>query len=135
MNLKSFAPRVAAVALAAMLASCSLMGPDYRRPQMVTPPQYKESKDWKIAEPRDGVARGKWWEIFGDTQLNALADKVGKSNQDLRVAEANYRRAQAAVQASRSGLFPVVSGDVSVTRSGSGAKAPNTAYDLSARAG
>jgi NodT family efflux transporter outer membrane factor (OMF) lipoprotein len=101
---------------------------------MVTPPQYKESKDWKIAAPRDGVNRGAWWEIFGDTQLNALADKVGKSNQNLRVAEAQYRRAQALVQSARSGLFPVVSGDVAVTRSGSGARRPDTEYDLSARA-
>ena len=44
-----------AAALAATLASCSLLGPNYRRPQVVTPPAYKESKDWKIAEPRDGV--------------------------------------------------------------------------------
>jgi NodT family efflux transporter outer membrane factor (OMF) lipoprotein len=134
MNLKSFVPRVIAVALAATLASCSLMGPDYRRPQMVTPPEYKESKDWKIAEPRDGVPRGKWWEIFGDTQLNALAEKVEKSNQNLRIAEAQYRRAQAVVQSSRSGLFPVVSGDASVTRSGSSTRAPANGYDLTARA-
>jgi len=110
------------------------VGPDYRRPQVVTPPQYKESKDWKIAEPRDGVKRGAWWEIFADTQLNALAEKVGKSNQNLRVAEAQYRRAQALVQQSRAGLFPTVKGGVSVTRSGSGTRAVGNDYDLSAQA-
>jgi NodT family efflux transporter outer membrane factor (OMF) lipoprotein len=135
MKVKLLIPRVVALLMAVSLASCSMMGPNYRRPQVVTPPQYKESKDWKIAEPRDGVARGAWWQIFGDPQLNALAEKVDKSNQDLRVAEAQYRRAQAAVQSSRAGLFPTVSGDVSVTRGGSGSKAPSTAYDLSARAG
>ncbi|MEQ1773857.1 MAG: efflux transporter outer membrane subunit [Burkholderiales bacterium] len=134
MKVKLLASRIVAVALAATLASCTLLGPNYRRPQVVTPPAYKESKDWKIAEPRDGVKRGAWWEIFGDTQLNALADKVEKSNLDLRVAEANYRRAQAAVQASRAGLFPVVSGGASVTRSGSGTRKPDTEYDLSGRA-
>ena len=116
-----------------LLTSCAI-GPNYRRPQMVTPPEYKESKDWKIAQPRDGVPRGKWWQIFGDTQLNALADRVEKSNQDLRVAEAQYRRAQALVRQSRAGLFPVVAGELSVTRSGTGARAPKTDYDLSARA-
>jgi NodT family efflux transporter outer membrane factor (OMF) lipoprotein len=135
MKVKLLLPRVVALLMAVSLASCSMMGPNYRRPQVVTPPQYKESKDWKIAEPRDGVARGAWWQIFGDPQLNALAEKVDKSNQDLRVAEAQYRRAQAAVQSSRAGLFPTVSGDVSVTRGGSGAKTASTAYDLSARAG
>ncbi len=133
MNLKSLVTRMAVVAVALTLASCA-MGPNYRRPQIVTPPAYKESQGWKIAEPRDGVNRGAWWEVFGDTQLNALADKVGKSNQSLKVAEAQYRRAQAVVQQSRAGLFPVVTGDVSVTRSGSGSRAPATEYDLSARA-
>lgn len=133
MNVKSLVSRMAFVAMALTLASC-VMGPNYRRPQLVTPPAYKESQGWKIAEPRDGVNRGAWWEVFGDTQLNALADKLGKSNQSLKVAEAQYRRAQAVVQQSRAGLFPVVTGDVSVTRSGSGSRAPATEYDLSARA-
>ena len=134
MKVKSFVQRAVAATLAATLASCSLLGPNYRRPQVVTPPAYKESKDWKIAEPRDGVPRGAWWRIFGDTQLNALAEKVEKSNQDLRVAEAQYRRAQAVVQQSRAGLFPVVTGEASVTRSGAGSRASTTNYDLSGRA-
>ena len=84
------------------------LGPDYRRPQVVTPQAIKESKDWKIAEPRDAVPRGKWWEIFGDPQLNALTDKVNVSNQSLRLAEAQYRRAQALTQSARASLFPTV---------------------------
>lgn len=132
MNLTLPVSRMAVVAMALTLASC-VMGPNYRRPQIVTPPAYKESQGWKIAEPRDGVNRGAWWEVFGDTTLNALADKAGKSNQNLKVAEAQYRRAQAVVQQSRAGLFPVVTGDVSVKRSGSGSRAPATEYDLSAR--
>ena len=119
--------------LLALITSCA-MGPDYRRPQVVAPQAYKESKDWKIAEPRDGVQRGKWWEIFGDTQLNALADKVSVSNQSLRLAEAQYRRAQALVQSARASLFPSVSGTLGVTRSGSAARGAATAYDLGANA-
>ena len=131
MNVKlSFALTI----LCAMLASCAL-GPDYRRPQTVTPQAYKENKDWKIAEPRDNVARGKWWEIFADTQLNALADKVNVSNQALRVAEAQYRRAQALVQSARAGLFPTVAATAGVTRSGSGTRGAATTYDVGANAG
>jgi NodT family efflux transporter outer membrane factor (OMF) lipoprotein len=125
--------RLLAVAAPLLLASC-VMGPDYRRPQVVSPPQYKESKDWKTAEPRDGVPRGKWWEIFGDPQLNALADKVGTSNQNLRAAEAQYRRAQALVQSSRSGLWPSVGAALDVTRSGSGTRGAATTYDIAANA-
>lgn len=134
MKVKAFLVQVLTAAMCATLASCTLLGPNYRRPQVVTPPAYKESKDWKIAEPRDGVPRGKWWMVFNDGQLNALADKLDKSNLDLRVAEAQYRRAQALVEQSRAGLFPVVTGNVSVTRGGSGSRAPANDYDLSARA-
>ena len=119
---------------AMLLASCA-MGPDYRRAQTVTPPAYKESKDWKIATPRDGVARGKWWEIFADTQLNALADKVNPSNQSLRLAEAQYRRAQALTQAARASLFPSLSASLGVTRSGSATRRAATNYNLGANAG
>ena len=120
--------------LVPLLASCAL-GPDYRRPQQVTPQAYKESKDWKIAEPRDGVARGKWWEIFADPELNALADKVNVSNQSLRVAEAQYRRAQALVQSARAGLFPSFAATTGVTRSGSGTRGAATTYDVGVNAG
>ena len=115
------------------LASC-VTGPDYRRPQVVTPPEYKESKDWKIAEPRDGVPRGKWWEIFADAQLNALADRVTVSNQSLKQAEAQYRGAQALVRSARAGLFPTVSGTAGVTRSSAGSRPDATNYNLAANA-
>ena len=34
-----------------LLASCALVS-DYRRPQTVTPPAYRENKDWKTARQR-----------------------------------------------------------------------------------
>lgn len=117
-----------------LLASCTV-GPDYRRPQIVAPSSYKESRDWKTAEPRDGVPRGKWWAIFGDTQLNALADKVNVSNQSLRVAEANYRRAQALASAARAPQLPALAASSGVTRGGSGTRAAATTYDVAVNAG
>ena len=138
MKVKLLVTRTVAVvvttATLTLMHACSLLGPDYRRPQMVTPPAYKESRDWKTAEPRDGIPRGAWWAIFADPQLNALAEKVAKSNQDLRLAEAQYRRAQALAQQSRAGLFPTLTGEVSVTRSGSATRAPGNEYNLSAQA-
>ena len=117
------------------LSACTV-GPKYERPPLaVTPPAYKESKDWKIAEPKDGVLRGKWWMIFGDPLLNELAEKIELSTQDLRVAEAQYRRAQALTRQARAGLMPTVTGTVDVTRSGGGGKRDTaTNYDLSGRA-
>ena len=48
------------------------MGPDYKRPSAVAPALYKEWSGWKVAQPRDEVLRGAWWELFQDPRLNAL---------------------------------------------------------------
>lgn len=121
------------VACALLLAGCTL-GPDYQTPQVLVPPEYKQSRDWKVAEPKDFVPRGKWWMIFGDPVLNELAERIQIGNQDLRFAEAQLRRAQALTRGARAGRWPVIAGDVSVTRSGGGRRSESTNYDLGAGA-
>ena len=106
--------------LASLLASCAT-GPDYKRPAMAAPAAFKEAGDWKVAEPQDEQARGKWWEVFGDAQLNALVDQVDINNQNLKIAEARYRQAQALASTARAGFFPSVGLSASDTRSRSGA--------------
>jgi NodT family efflux transporter outer membrane factor (OMF) lipoprotein len=98
------------------LSACTV-GPDYVRPSVEAPAAYKEAGNWKAAEPGDHLARGRWWEVFGDPQLNALEEQVDISNLNIRVAEAQFRQAQALVQASRANYFPLVTGDISATRS------------------
>ena len=93
------------------------VGPDYVRPKIETPAAFKEAAGWKIAQPMDLIARGRWWERFGDPQLNALEAQVDISNLNIRIAEAQYREAQALARASRASYFPLVTGDISVTRS------------------
>lgn len=100
----------------AILAACTV-GPDYVKPKMDTPPAYKENEGWKVAQPRDETPRGAWWEMYNDPQLNALEDQVNISNQNLVVAEAQYRQARALVQAARAGYFPTVSAGGSASRS------------------
>lgn len=107
---------IAMAMMPALVASCAV-GPDYQRPAVETPAAYKEAADWKVAEPRDQLSRGKWWEVFGDQELNALVGQIDVSNQNLRIAEARYRQSLALVQSARAGLFPTVSANVSSTRS------------------
>jgi NodT family efflux transporter outer membrane factor (OMF) lipoprotein len=96
--------------------ACSV-GPDYVRPTTVVPPAFKEVGDWKVAEPSDHKMPEKWWETFNDPQLNTLEEQVNISNQNIAVAEAQYRQAQALVQAAQAAFFPTVTGGVSFTRS------------------
>jgi len=96
------------------------IGPVYHRPSLEVPPAYKESKDWKPAEPQDLTSRGEWWELYGDADLDALERQVQVSNQNVLLAAARYEQAAALLGTARSGYFPTVSADVSSTRS------PNT---------
>jgi NodT family efflux transporter outer membrane factor (OMF) lipoprotein len=109
------------LALAALLSGCTV-GPKYARPPVASAPAYKEltPKDfsqtdgWKVAQPSDAALRGKWWEIFGDTQLNALEEKVSISNQNVAAAAANYVAARALVRQARSQYYPTVSAAPSI---------------------
>jgi NodT family efflux transporter outer membrane factor (OMF) lipoprotein len=99
-----------------LLAGCSV-GPDYVRPQVETPAAYKEAGNWKPAEPRDAAARGKWWSMFGDAQLDGLMAQVDVSNQTIAAAEAQLRQAGALAAQSRAGWWPTLTGTLQETRS------------------
>lgn len=119
--------KIAMAAIAGMLAvlsACAAVGPNYVKPAPL-PPQakatislsYKEVDGWRLAQPKDNVLRGNWWEIYTIPELNALEEQVAAANQNVAQADANYRQAQALVRASRSGFYPAVTGGASVTRS------------------
>ena len=104
-------------ALSACTLSACTVGPNYVKPEMQAPKAYKEQAGWKSAQPQDELARGKWWEIFGDAELNKLAAQVEVSNQNIRAVEAQYRQARALAQQSQASYYPTVTGGVSATRS------------------
>jgi NodT family efflux transporter outer membrane factor (OMF) lipoprotein len=108
-------PNVLLVVAAFQLTGCTV-GPKYQRPVAEVPPAYKEVGDWKPAQPNDQSLSGNWWEIFQDTQLNALEAQVSVSNQNLKAAEAQYTQARALVRYQRANYFPTVTVDPSATR-------------------
>ena len=103
--------RVLALAGVLLVSNACMVGPKYQRPSAPAPAAYKEPppSGWKEAQPSDGTIRGKWWEIYNDPQLNSLEEQVSISNQNVRLAEAQFREAKAAVRIARSALFPTVS--------------------------
>jgi NodT family efflux transporter outer membrane factor (OMF) lipoprotein len=111
---------IASVALSALLvlspllAGCDL-APKYSRAPVDTPPAYKELDGWKLAEPQDGALKGKWWELFGDPELNALEEQVDVSNQNIASAAAAFLVARAMVKEARAQLFPTVTASPGVT--------------------
>jgi NodT family efflux transporter outer membrane factor (OMF) lipoprotein len=111
--------------IALSLAGC-MVGPKYQRPSAPLTPAYKEQpppelyKEWKQATPREGVLRGKWWEIYQDPALNALEEQVAISNQNVLMAEAQFRQARAAIKVARSALFPTLTTTPGATFTGGG---------------
>jgi len=99
-----------------MAFGCAI-GPKYVRPTAQIPKAYKESADWKKAQPKDEIIRGEWWKIFNDPRLNDLEDQVNISNQNIAQAQAQYSQAYALVQAARSSFFPTLGVGASYTRS------------------
>lgn len=108
--------RLGAMACMMGLSACKL-GPDYERPTLETPAAYKEMGDWKPAEPAAHHNRGAWWEIYRDPKLDALQAELSKGNLNVRIAESQFRQAQAVLAANRSALFPTLGGSAGVTRS------------------
>ena len=99
----------------ALAAGCNF-APKYSVPTVATPPAYKETNGWKTAQPSDAALKGKWWEMFNDSNLNALEDQVTLSNQSIAAALENFLAARAVAKQARSALFPTVSTDPSATR-------------------
>jgi len=101
--------------LVILLAGCAV-GPDYRKPEAATAPQFKEMQGWREAQPRDELPRGSWWTVFGDPELNQLMERADVSNQNIRIAEARLRQARAVADQARAGLFPSVTANASAVR-------------------
>ena len=104
-----------ALAAAALLSACAV-GPDYVRPTLDVPTAWKESGDWKPAEPRPAASGLAWWQAWGDPVLDGLMTDAGNANQNIRQAEATYRQARALADADRAGLFPAIGLDVGAQR-------------------
>jgi NodT family efflux transporter outer membrane factor (OMF) lipoprotein len=113
--------RIAVLPLALFLADCAV-GPDYQRPEPVSPPaaHYKEVPGWTQAAPADAAPKGDWWTDFHDPLLDQLEPTVRVSNQTIQADYHNYQQALALVREANAELYPTVGATGSVTRAKSG---------------
>ncbi len=117
------ATAVLGIAVLFIFQGC-VVGPKYNRPSVDTPGTFKEvtaddlkkMDGWKVAQPQDSALHGKWWEIFGDPQLNALEEQVSISNQNVASAFANFMAARAIVREARAQYFPTLTVGPGATR-------------------
>ncbi len=126
-------PMVAGACLL-LLSACSV-GPKYHPPAPPTAaaPNYKESsvnfKDaegWKVANPQEGMLRGKWWEIFKDPELNALEEQLDVNNQNIKESFENLMEARALIAEAHSQYWPTVTVNPSWNRAKSSGSLTNS---------
>lgn len=132
-----------ATALAAaivLVAGC--VGPAYVKPKVDTPSAFKESSPaaytgadpgaWQPAQPQDAALKGKWWEVFGEPELNALEDQLNINNQNIAQFFQNFMAARAQVGIARASYFPTLTTTPSGTRTHtSGALGKNATVNTS----
>jgi len=99
-------------------ASLFTVGPDYKSPTNSIPANYKAAEfgNWKKGEPLDNVPKGNWWEIFGDTNLNALESQALQANQQLKAAVARVDQERATARVALGALLPSLDFDPSFDR-------------------
>ena len=101
--------RLALIAPALLLSACTL-GPDYKRPEVNAPPDYRST----IAPSTDpSLGEFGWWQLYPDEALQALLREGLANNYDVRVAAARIVDARSQVTIARSFQFPEVNGNAS----------------------
>ena len=123
--------KLAPLLLSGLLISACAIGPDYQRPESAAAAVYKEAAGWTRANPSDALARGAWWELYGDAQLNGLVEKLNSSNQTVAQSEAQFRQAQALVRSARGAFLPSADLSVGKTRSSQGTGSSNSSLTSS----
>lgn len=88
------------------LTGC-MVGPNYQRPAMPTPPQYRFVEAESQAQ---SLADASWFQVFADPALQALVREAIDRNLDLRVAVAHVEEARAVAGIAKSYLYPQVDG-------------------------
>ena len=91
------------VAVVALIVSGCMVGPDYSRPPVLVPDNYRFAVAPATAE---SIADLPWFDVFRDPVLQQLVREALQNNYDLRIAAARVEEARAQIGVARSFLFP-----------------------------
>jgi len=96
--------KLLAVSIAALLSGC-MVGPDYIKPEINTPAQWRNS-----VKETQNTTNSQWWKQLDDPVLNRLIDQAIQGNYDLKIAIARVDQYMGLYGSTRSNLFPKFSG-------------------------
>lgn len=107
--------RLVIISLAAILTWSCTLGPDYKRPEVSTPPAFRGAE---TAPGPQSLADLKWFELFQDPTLTDLVTNALRDNFDVRIAAERVLQAREIARIARADRFPTVdaTADVVSTR-------------------
>ena len=91
--------------LTALVLSGCMVGPDYRKPEIAVPSDFRGATP-QAAQDARSFGNLEWWKVFQDDKLQALIRTALEQNYDLRVAATRILQAQSQVVIARSFQFP-----------------------------
>jgi multidrug efflux system outer membrane protein len=105
-----------ALAMAALLAGCGTLEPDYDRPPAPTPAAFPTGPAYPMpAAGAKSAAYIGWRSFFTDPKLGAVIALALDNNRDLRAAIDNIEAARAQYRVQRSDLYPTVNASIGAT--------------------
>ncbi|MGB3223423.1 MAG: TolC family protein [Desulforhopalus sp.] len=97
-------PVFAGILTTLLISSCTV-GPDYVRPPLPEVNKFVRQEDSSGTKPQPAAAD--FWHSFDDPMLVQLVDSALRHNHDLRIAYANYQRANALLREARFEQIPI----------------------------
>src|SRR5713101_1331087 len=97
-----------------MLCSGCAVGPNYKKPTVPVPPEYRGvSPDQMGKSEAASFGDQKWWDAFQDEALRDLIQTSLKQNYDVRIAAARILEARAQLGITRADQLPSVAAGAS----------------------
>ncbi|MBV8469151.1 MAG: efflux transporter outer membrane subunit [Burkholderiaceae bacterium] len=123
----------ASMLILGLCSACSTVGPNYERPQLELPANWKalpaaDESRWHIAAPADAAPRHDWWVVYGDPVLNDLMDRCVARNYSLQAALTRLDLAQAQIAIRGAAGTPQVQAGATAQRSRISADRPLANY-------
>ncbi len=117
-------------AVAALLTTACTVGPNYKRPQIAVPDQFRNANE--PATPAS-LADQKWFDLFHDDTLKQLVSTALEHNFDMRIAAERVLEARAQASLVHANQLPTVDANVQVTSNTYSLLGPNNLLPASAR--
>ena len=100
---------LAALAMPVVLTGCRAMGPDYKRPALNPPADFRSAPAEQAAvSVSNQLGDLSWRQVMGDPQLQAYIDEALTNSWDITIAAARVLQAEAAARVTRSQFMPTI---------------------------